>query len=416
MPNRHLKLVLFAAALTLLLVHVALFWIAGGKALKGYADFAFIYAAAELIKDGSGTHLYDYDAQKRVQDRLFSEVEIRKGTLVFNHLPVEALLFVPFSYLPFAWAYGLWAVINVSILFGLPFLLAPHDSNLKEIFRPFLSLFFVAFFPCFVAVLQGQISILLLLLFALAFLSLKQGRDFLAGCLLGLTLFKFQIVLPFMLPFCLKKRWKVLFGFLVVTSGLVLLSLSLVGWKGMTAYLHLLWRENQNLVSRGQQQIYAIYPQAMPNIRGFLYGACAGKIPEAGIGIGVVGSSLILLLWSAIRWIRFRERQVVDLSFSLNLLVALLVSYHLLLHDLSLLSLPLLLLLNHRVGTRTPSRLLRYASLVVIGIFFLTPLYLTLMRDEHLYLLFWPLLLLTFVVARELSNLKSQGALDDCPV
>ena len=47
--------------------------------------------------------------------------------------------------------------------------------------------------------LQGQDSLLLLLVMTLAVAEMKQGRDFTAGCLLGCGLFKFHVILSFVL-------------------------------------------------------------------------------------------------------------------------------------------------------------------------------------------------------------------------
>ncbi len=54
----------------------------------------------------------------------------------------------------------------------------------------------LTFVPALLCLVQGQDSLLLLLLVVLAFTALRRGRAFAAGCWLGLGLFKFQLVLP----------------------------------------------------------------------------------------------------------------------------------------------------------------------------------------------------------------------------
>jgi len=50
---------------------------------------------------------------------------------------------------------------------------------------------------------------------------LKNGRDFRAGAILGLGLFKFQFIVPFALIFLLRRRWKFMRGFVATAAGWV---------------------------------------------------------------------------------------------------------------------------------------------------------------------------------------------------
>src|SRR6185369_8384454 len=94
--------------------------------------------------------------------------------------------------------------------------------------------------PLGIALYQGQSSLLLLLVFALAFVRLKQGREFTAGVWLGLGLFKFQFAIPLALIFLVRRKWNVIRGFMASAAALALLSFVAVGWQGLVGYVRLL--------------------------------------------------------------------------------------------------------------------------------------------------------------------------------
>ena len=162
----------------------------------GYPDFTIFYTAGKCILQGHGRQLYDLETQFAIQREFAAEVKHRENPLPFNHPPFEALLFAPLARLPYVAAYLVWAVFNLALILGLWILLRPRLPSLHAFLPalPLLAMF--AFFPVVIALLQGQDSILLLFLYALAFSALATGRNFVAGVCLGLALFKFQLVLP----------------------------------------------------------------------------------------------------------------------------------------------------------------------------------------------------------------------------
>jgi ABC-type xylose transport system permease subunit len=301
--------------------------------------------------------------------------------------------------------------INLIVLAGLPILLARNLRPLKESFPlvPFFAA--ISFFPAFISLLQGQDSILLLLLFTLVFVAIKQKNDLLAGSLLALGLFKFHITAPLLCVLMLRRRWRILSGFLVVSFALALVSLQVTGWKGLIAYPGFLWQLNQGLVFETAQQQHAIYPASMPNLRGFLFVFLGRWIPSSMLTLLIFVVSIALLLWTSSRWRRKREggELEVDLAFSLSVTTALLVSYHLHLHDLSLLVLPILLTLNYWVAVGSQGEGPRAWPVKLVMLLFLTPLYLLLLQLDQLYLLFWLVLALAFILAAEITSLRKKG-------
>ena len=152
-----------------------------------------------------------------------------------------------------------------------------------------------AFFPVIMALLQGQDSILLLFLYGLAFSALSTGRAFVAGVCLALALFKFQLVLPFVVVLLVRRQWKAVAGFSFAAFVLLLVSAAVVGWNGVMAYPRFVLRLNQSAAQAG------IDPRGMPNLRGLV----AGSLHLAGVpAILLIVTLSIVLVALAVRWWR----------------------------------------------------------------------------------------------------------------
>jgi hypothetical protein len=359
MQNKTLNLLLFVLLSASAFLNAIAFWTAKQESLAGYADFSSFYAGAMMVREGVGTSLYNFDRQKEFQQRLFPNVPSRPSPLPFIHPAYETLFFFPLTYLSYSKAYLLWTLINVSILLILSLLFKNHFHHLRVRFRfvSILSLF--SFFPIMIAVLQGQDSILLLLLVTLAFINLKSNRDYRAGLFLALALFKFQIVLPLMVVLLVRRRWKAIYSFATASLILILLSLQITGWGGLTEYPGLLFEQNQDVAGELSQLRHMTFPATMPNLRGFLYSIFANTMSERLVIVGVVFCSLIVVFALIRIWMRHceTEDERFNLKFSFSLIGGLLISYHLQVHDLSLLLLPIFSALNH-LATLPGSRIL----------------------------------------------------------
>jgi len=333
--------------------------------VTGYADFTIFYTAGKCVNEGRGRQLYDLETQFAFQRSFAPEVKHRENALPFNHPPFEALLFVPLAGLPYVTAYFVWAVFNIALILGFWTLLRPCLPSLHHFLPalPLLAMF--AFFPAIIALLQGQDSILLLFLYGLAFSALATGRAFVAGLYLGLALFKFQLVLPFVVVLLVRRQWKAVAGFTFTAFVLLLVSAAVVGWNGVMAYPRFVLRLNRSAAQAG------IYPRDMPNLRGLV----AGSLHVTGVpAILLIITLSFALVALVVRWWHVRPGDKFELGFSLCLAVTLIISYHLLVHDLSVLMLPILLLAERLVAGQIvgPARRILLASLAAL---FLTPVY-----------------------------------------
>jgi hypothetical protein len=83
---------------------------------KGYPDFTIFYSAGKMVRAGMARSLYDERVEFQVQRQFAPNVSIRHGALPYNHPPFEALLFVPFTHLPYLPAYLAWNAVNLGLM------------------------------------------------------------------------------------------------------------------------------------------------------------------------------------------------------------------------------------------------------------------------------------------------------------
>lgn len=381
-----LKVAVFLYLAGMLAIHAVVFWNVRGLVAKGYSDFAIYYGAGLTVRHGLGHQLYDPATQFKMQKEFASGVAIRAGALPYNHPPCEAVFFAPLTYFSYPVAFTLWGMANLGMIIASQFFLRPHLPQLQGYPWPLWVVASLAFTPIFWALLQGQDSILLLLLYTLAYLCLRRKQDVLAGGWLALGLFKPQLVLPFVLVLLIQGKKKLLYGFVPVAAGLILVSIAIVGMEGFISYPHYVFHMEQAIART------VVPPSDMPNLRGLLDMLLHDRSYSVwALAAGSLGI-LVLTLW------RTREvgsRDFFDLQFSLTVVATVLVSYHALAHDLSILALPIALLLNDLQSSRVESYIWPRALTIVAIALFLSPLQLILaMRFGRLALLSWVVLCL----------------------
>ena len=313
---------------------------------EGYGDFASFYTAGRIVASGQSAKLYDSDVQWRIQQEFASTVKIRRRPLPYIRPPFEALLFVPFSWLSYSAACVLWMALKVALLLIFPFLLPLElpiasaqeaDNHGKPRTITLRTLICLAFFPVGFDLLQGQDSILLLFILALALRLMLQGADLPSGAVMALGLFKFHLILPLLLIFALAKKRKLVFGFAATAVGLFLTSLAMVHWSGIANYPGYLWRLNS------WPGFGLVQPQRMPTLRGLLTVQPANEIISRIVPWLLIGGFILGLIIAARSW-RNETRAAIPAAFSFSIVVALFTAYYASSYDLTLLLLPLLLI------------------------------------------------------------------------
>jgi hypothetical protein len=301
-------------------------------ATQGYADFSAFYTAAKMVQLGEGRRLYDLAVQTEVQKQFSHAAVVRNRALPYMRLPFEAALFLPFAHLSYQTAYLAWAVVNLALVASAAIIVRARIAGLEEIPRWVYYPAYFAFCPLAYGLALGQDLGLVVLLFALITVSLVGQRDFRAGCMLGLALIKFHLVLPFLFVLLLKRRLRALAGFVSVGILLAVLSAAIVGVRGLLEYPLYLFRLNQVPAAA------AIFPGMMPNLRGLLEGW--GSPMRSSLALDLVTGilSLALLIWAARQWHTHSPGSKVYLGgLALALVATVLAGYHTFSYDLSLL-------------------------------------------------------------------------------
>lgn len=406
LPSVEISIAYFAAAILLV---SAVFW-ADATSMREKTDFSVTYIGSRMVYLGQGRQLYDLAKQHKLKAALLKDAE----PLIYEHPPFEALLLAPLGALPYKTAYLLWGLINVAIFLTLPRLLRPYATAPRDELA-YLALWLL-FAPLGVALYQGQSSIVLLLVYALTFIALKRGRDGRAGAILGLGLFKFQFILPFVLIFVLRRQWRFMKGFLATAAGLGVLSVVAVGWSGVWSYVALL----RNVAAHPDNVSFGKAGD-MGTVQGFVQAVLGRTLNHTAISLLVAAISLGLIVWSSWRWLGVVDSMIddlrkcdlheevrgrgYDLMFSMAVVVALVAGFHMFTHDLSPLLLAMLLVLGH-FPPRLPApsrRLLRITLAVTLTAFWIPPLYFALLAWQVVYLWF-PVLLLFMVGTYQLAE------------
>jgi hypothetical protein len=232
---------------------------------EGYGDFASFYTAGQIVRSGQSARLYDSVLQWKIQQHFASKVTIRLGPFPYVRPPFEALLFLPLAHLSYPAACALWMGLQIILLLMAPLLLLPVLGRTFDLHAYAVqALVCLAFCPVGFSLVQGQDSVVLLLILIVALGFLLRGADYSCGAVLGLGLFKFHLVIPLFAILMLRKKWRAGVGFVAVAAVLVAISLIMVGWSGLLTYPKYLWGLNQ------APGLGMVKPQSMPNVRGLL--------------------------------------------------------------------------------------------------------------------------------------------------
>ena len=297
--------------------------------LGGVADFRSLYTAGYLVRAGQSRDLYDGNKVLQIQQHLVplpGAMGIR-----MDHPAYEALLFAPLSLFQYRHAFALFLLLNVVAFLLCVRLVAPYLSELRHSWRFLPLLLFASFFPVTRTMAQGQDSVILLLLVCAAYLYFRNTRELKAGILLGLALFKFQIVIPIAIVFALWKRWRFVLGFATSSAFVGLISLFMVGAGGARQYALMLLDLSINLRSQADALRYSISPRTMLNVRGLMSALLEGRVGHWTLQLIVVALSILIVFFAA----RCKP------SFVTAILAASLVSYHLNVQDAIVMIIPI---------------------------------------------------------------------------
>jgi len=290
-----------------------------GDAANPFADFAAFYTAAK----SDWTSLYDLDRQYQIQSK-FAPAP-RERMAFYFYPPFFAALFKPLAWLTYGQAFAAMILFNLLLLaLALTILIRHLDLSRNQrrwlIFTTFIN------FAVYFCLLKGQtsfISLLLLVLYVLA-VNGSTGR-YRAGIWSALLCFKPPLAIVPVVVLCVRRYWSALLTFAMCLTLLGAISIALVGWSGIAA-----WLEISKSVANGEMMDYA---HNHHNLRAIIY-FLAGSAVRDFIWIGVTALLFVLILAYA------RRPNSDPTAWAIIWIAALISAPYLHFYDLTLLILP----------------------------------------------------------------------------
>jgi len=344
---------LFLLALTI--INAASILSLASQLRRGYQDFTIFYCSGLMLRGGEVSRLYDLQRQYQVQLQFAPYVDIRQVALPYNHPPFEALLFWPLAYLSFFPAYLVWNLLNAIMLTVGVAIVKRTFKEVSDLHNWFLFLAVCAFPPIAIALMQGQDSVVLMFFATAGLILLERKRDAAAGVALAVCLFKLQIALPLTLILALR-RPRLLAGFAPAAAALTVISVTMVGWNGMVQYVDYVLKLEKTGAGG------AIQASSMPNLHG-LIASTLGQGKGPFVTWSTIAASVVAVGLAA--WLVRSRNASVRFLFAVASITAILVSYHAIWHDLSLL-VPVVLLLFAAPSTEQTQEVRSDATLLIL--------------------------------------------------
>jgi len=298
--------------------------------IKG-TDFSHFYTLGSLALSHRGYALYDMSAQTQLLGERVPEAALTTYLPLYG--PQVSLLFAPFALLPYPAALAAWWLLTTVIYAICVRAIWETCSNLSQYGRT-VALAALAYPAFFHLIAWGQTSALALACFTSAYLLIRRERWFAAGLALGCLAFKPQLGLAVGCIFVLAGSWKVISGVLLAGGAQILIGWMYYGTQAMREYVDHTMQIPQ-VMGLLEPRIYQTH-----SLRTFWQMLI--KWPNLALGLYVV--SAIAVIGLTLRC--WRSSLPLELRYSALLLATVLVSPHLTVYDLVILTPALLLTAN----------------------------------------------------------------------
>ncbi|HEY3738297.1 MAG TPA: glycosyltransferase family 87 protein [Bryobacteraceae bacterium] len=189
-------------------------------------DFLGLYSGGVLVRTDPA-HLYDPDAQMRVQLALAPEIPVLTP---FPRPAFSALFYSPFTWLPLRTAFALWVTLGILGLFAIWTWAARR-------FGPEILVYCAFFVPFLFGIAHGQDTVFIAGLLILTYCALESGRKVLGGVLLGLLMCKFHLFLLVPAAILIRKEWRILAGYVPTAAAAAGLTIALASPASYLAFL-----------------------------------------------------------------------------------------------------------------------------------------------------------------------------------
>ncbi|OGM57919.1 hypothetical protein A2955_00090 [Candidatus Woesebacteria bacterium RIFCSPLOWO2_01_FULL_37_19] len=321
------------------------------------SDFLNHFVAAEIIRRGEGSRIYDIEYNYKVQAEILERNDLRNKN-VFRPLPTIAILFLPLTLFPVIDAFKIYTLLNLILLGVLTFLGYKTFGNIKRN-KPLFSFVPWLFYPGLITLQMGQTSLILTLILFSVYILMRKKKWLLAGLAAALIVLKTQyiIILPFLLLLSKNKKLFLL-GVSLSFLCLLVLNIAVLGVGPFTRYPNFLLATETSIFGSDTGLSYTFYSF----LRDSYLTRSLDKFPLIFINFSAYALVFYIFLKQKVN-ILFED------GFSLAVLVMIFFSLHSLSFDLTMLLIPLFILLN-RVA-KTDSFKINQDTLFVAVLFFL---------------------------------------------
>jgi hypothetical protein len=284
-----------------------------------------------LLSQGRADELYDPQIlTDALRDIAGPQTRVR---LQYFYGPQVAIPFLPFVRLSFLHQAELWVAFSLLTYFGCVYLVWRKCAALRP-YAGIVALCALAYPPLFHFFVRGQISSVMLVCFAAAYLALQNHHDWFAGLVLGFLFVKPQFLVAIPLVLVVGKAWRALTGVIISAIAQLAFTYFYFGRAVMRSYVMMLLHS----ASQPSSTELTLSPIQMHSLRSFW----ALLIPSTVIVWGLyLVSSLAVIGIAGLIW---KSASPLAIRFSSLVLASVLVNPHLYIYDLLALA-PVFLLL-----------------------------------------------------------------------
>jgi hypothetical protein len=216
-----------------------------GKTNILYSDFGKFYHSQQFFIQGKNIYAPVYF----VRNKLSTSNHATKAKPIHSKAvelgsnlnpPFFTLISFPFAYLSYPHALLLWTLISIiGGALGILLLqqkLDPHNFSIFCALLLLIALF--SYFPSFVSLQFGQVSLLLIPLLVCGWRAARDRKAIRAAIFLGITTSLKPFVGLFLFYFLMRKEWQGLYAFLATLFSCALIAAFFLGFDSYAAYYH----------------------------------------------------------------------------------------------------------------------------------------------------------------------------------
>jgi hypothetical protein len=336
-------------------------WIGGFGGVFSY-DFLAQYSAGILLSSDI-ENLYNLQVQAQVQQEVFRPTFMGGGLNVFASPPYVAMFYRLLTHLEYGWAFAIITMINILLAIAAGVLLqrwlVPKKLKESGLSAGQMIVLILSSSPVWIGVFLGQNNTLTLFLMAVALVMVKKGSALFGGFVIGLLIYKPQLVIGFLIVWLVWKEWRALAGFSLAVGTIVGITLLLYGISPFISYFNFTDTLSHLVLGLGRYMettLFALVATLLP-------GDNLSWLLVLNIGVLFVFSILLGLL----AYLSPKMESSQNIIWGLVILFPFFTSPHLLYYDLVLL-IPVLILWSRQGNSQT---ILWVSVLIYIGLWLL---------------------------------------------